>query len=66
MRLSQYGTARALITKCIGSDEIGKVFSVIAFMTATMPFVSSPIYRLLYDYTIYTFPGAFLLLGASV
>ena len=61
MSYCKYGTARALISKCISEDEVGKAFSLIAVTAALIPFVSNPAMRQLYRATVETFPGAFSL-----
>ncbi|TRY81172.1 hypothetical protein TCAL_13740 [Tigriopus californicus] len=66
VRICQYSTARSLMTKCINSDEVGKLYSFIAVLVAIMPILSNPAFRQLYNATLKTFPSAFLLLGASL
>ena len=66
MRYSQYSTARALFTKSVGVDEVGKIFSAVAVLAAVMPIISNPVFRGLYNATIETFPAAFIFLAASI
>ncbi len=66
MEISQYSLARALFTKSVHEDEVGGLFSAIAFLSATMPLVGTAIFRELYDATLDTFAGAFLLLSAGI
>jgi hypothetical protein len=61
-----YSLGRTLLTKSIGDDEVGKVFSVIAVGSAFMPVIGGNIFRTLYNSTIDTFPGSFWLLAAAV
>ena len=64
--IAEFSTARSLFTKCVGVDEVGKIFSAVGFVAALMPILSNPTYRLLYNATLETFPGAFLLMGAAL
>ena len=43
--------------QCVDSDEIGKVFSLIAVAGAGIPIASSPILRWIYHETFLTVPG---------
>jgi hypothetical protein len=61
-----YSFSRALLTKTIRSDEVGKIFSVLAIATATVPVASGNIMRSLYNNNIKTFPGSFWLLASCV
>ena len=54
----KYGTIRSLLSKCIGPDEVGKVFSVLAVFSAIGPMIGSPAFRQLYNLTIQSCPGA--------
>ncbi len=62
----QFSASRALLTKCADEDEVGKIFSVIAFLAALMPILGNPMYRALYNATIDTFPSAYFLFSASI
>ena len=55
-----------MFLKCVGPDEIGKIYSALAFLAGLAPLVSNPSFRYLYDATLDTFPSAFLLLEAAV
>lgn len=57
---------RAIITKNVNADEIGKVFSIVGTFQALMPFISSPTFGFLYKETVSYLPQAFLFLIASV
>ena len=65
MRICEYSTIRALISKTVEHDEIGKVFSGLSILGSTEGFFVGPMYRKLYGATIATFPEAILTLAAS-
>ena len=50
--IAQFSSARSLFTKCIHEDEVGKLYSAIAFLAAVMPMLSNPAFRKLYDVTL--------------
>jgi hypothetical protein len=45
---------------------VGKMFSVLAVVSAITPIGGNPLFRQLYNYTMSTFPGAFFLLFAAL
>ena len=49
---------RAVLSKIVPDEEIGKIFSMTAGFEAAVPLMSSPLYTLVYNNTIVTFPGA--------
>ena len=52
LTIAQYGAwanARTLISFCINSDEIGKIYAAVGIMAALMPILSNPIYRQFYN-----------------
>ena len=57
---------RSLLSKSIGPDEIGKVFSILAVLASLGPDAGNAMFRQLYNNTIATFPGSIFLLGASL
>lgn len=61
--LCKYSMVRSLLSKCIASDEVGKVFSVLAVMAAFAPVGGSAMFRSLFNSTSVTFPSAFYLLS---
>ena len=65
MDVGVYTTTRSMLTKYTHPDEQGKVFSALALLAAFVPLISSPAFTTLYNSTLDTFPGAFLLLSAS-
>eukprot|EP00096_Caligus_rogercresseyi_P009399 TRINITY_DN3188_c0_g1_i2.p1 TRINITY_DN3188_c0_g1~~TRINITY_DN3188_c0_g1_i2.p1 ORF type:complete len:479 (-),score=76.45 TRINITY_DN3188_c0_g1_i2:14-1450(-) len=57
---------RSLVTKCISSDEIGKIFAVIASFQAVVYMLASPIYSMVYKATLDIFPGLVFLVTACL
>jgi hypothetical protein len=55
-----------LILKCCEPEEVGKLFSIQSVTIAITFMASNPLIRTLYNSTLKTFPGAFLLLSASL
>ncbi len=66
MGFCKYSIVRALISKCIDPDEIGKVFSLLAVVAALTPVAGNPMFRQLYDATLQDFPGAIFILAGSL
>lgn len=66
MRICQYAAARSIFTKTVAGDEVGKVFSAVAFFAALAPVTSNPAFRKLYNHTLDTFPSAFILQAAAI
>ena len=62
----KYAVVRSLISKCIDSTEVGKVFSMLAIIASIAPIGGNPLFRQLYNKTIGTFPGAIFLLCAGL
>ena len=52
---------RSLLSKSIGPDEIGKVFSILAVLASLGPVAGNAMFRQLYNNTIATFPGSIFL-----
>jgi MFS family permease len=62
----KFAMVRCLMSKTIGTDEVGKMFSLIAVLSALLPFAGIPAFRQLYNQTISTFPPAIFLFFASL
>ena len=62
----KYGLVRSLLSKCVNSDETGKMFSALAILSALMPLLSNPVFRGLYNKTLDTFPAAEILLATAI
>jgi len=61
---SKYAVVRSLLSKCIDAQEMGKMFSLIALVSALVPIGGNPLFRQLYNFTLSSFPGAFFILFA--
>ena len=57
----KYALARSLLSQTVGQQEIGRIYSSLAFISAIVPLFSHLIYGHIYDNTLSTFPGAFLI-----
>lgn len=53
---------RCVVSKTVGSDEAGKIFSAIVALQMISGLISSPIYTWTYNSTIYSYSGVFNLL----
>ena len=61
-----YPTGRSLLSKMVNDDEVPKMYGFLNVITNTASLVGIPLYRGVYDATLETFPGAFLMLSASL
>ena len=61
----KFGILRSLLSKCIEPDEVGKVFSLLAVISAVAPMIGNPIFRQLYNFTLAIYPGAMFLILAA-
>jgi len=59
----KYAMVNSLLSKCISVDEVGKVFSVLAIMSALAPVAGSTMFRSLFNVTNEVFVGAFYILS---
>ncbi|KAF2362137.1 Major facilitator superfamily [Trinorchestia longiramus] len=57
---------RALLSKFVASDEIGKVSAVLGALDGVMPMVSFSLYTAVYHSSVAVFPGAQFFFGAGV
>ncbi|KAE8749045.1 hypothetical protein FOCC_FOCC004212 [Frankliniella occidentalis] len=57
---------RAIASKLVPSDELGKVNSLFGACEAMMPVVCGPLYSKVYQLTMDTLPGAFFLMGGVI
>jgi len=60
--MCQNALTRSVITKCVGKDDVGKVFSILALVSAAIPLISDPIMKKVYNVTVEYWPQAFVLL----
>ena len=58
-------TVRAMSSRCVTEDEVGKLFAVISLMSAVSSSLISAAYQSIYLATIDTFAGAFLIVNAA-
>ncbi|XP_066939777.1 lysosomal proton-coupled steroid conjugate and bile acid symporter SLC46A3-like [Macrobrachium rosenbergii] len=56
---------RAMLTKFVTKDEIGKVSAVLGALDGMMPMMQSGVYSAVYHATVGAFPAAHFLLGAA-
>ena len=57
---------RSQCTKSVDPDETGRVFAVVAFGQCLVPLVAYPLYGLVYQATLSTFPGAYLVIVSAL
>ena len=62
----KFSIGRSLLSKFCEPDEVGKMFSILSILLSLTFMISNPIVRQLYNETIESFPGAFLLLMAAM
>ena len=58
--------SRSLISLAVTSEEIGRIFSVLALFSSVGTSLVSGAWQKLYNLTLDTFPGAFFLLAAGM
>ena len=58
--------SRALISRCVSSDEVGSVFALISVISAISSSLISAAYQAIYSGTLDTFPAAFLVVNATL
>lgn len=57
---------RSVLSKSVPQSDIGAVFALTSMVEAVAPFVSAPIYNLVYNATFLTFPGTVFLMTAGL
>ena len=62
----KFPIGRSLISKYCEPDEVGKIYSIQSIVISISFMASNPLVRGLYNKTLETFPGAYLLLNASL
>ncbi|KAL1513551.1 hypothetical protein ABEB36_002950 [Hypothenemus hampei] len=55
--------ARAMISKLVEAEELGKINSILGILEALVPLIYGPLYNRIYAFTIDFFPGCFYLVG---
>lgn len=56
---------RAMLSKYVAADELGRVSAVLGALDGVMPMLSSSLYTAVYHSTVHLFPGAQFFFGAS-
>ena len=59
-------TARAMASRIVDGDEVGKVFAIISFISATSSSLMSAAFQGIYAGSKDFFPGLFLLVNAGL
>ena len=62
----KYGLIRTITSKCVDSNETGKMYSFLAILRGLLQVAGSTAYRQLYNSTLDVFPAAEILLKASL
>jgi PCFT/HCP family folate transporter-like MFS transporter 1/3 len=62
----KYSVGRSLLSKSCEPDEMGKLFSIQTVLISLASMACNPIVRKVYNETLKSFPGAFMLLSASL
>ncbi|XP_049830278.1 proton-coupled folate transporter-like [Schistocerca gregaria] len=57
---------RAMLTRLVAKDEIGRVFALAVTLESLCPLVGPPVYSAVFKASIDSFPGAFHLLSAVI
>ena len=57
----KYPLARSLLSQSVDSSEVGRIFSSLSFISCFIHFISHPLYAIIYDSSIESYPGAFIL-----
>ena len=47
-------------------SEVGRIFSCLALISALVKFVSGPMYAIIYDQTLASFPGTFMMVTSLI
>lgn len=62
----KFAVGRSLLSKSCEEDETGKLFSVLSVFGSLTVLIVNPVTKNLYNNTVDSFPGAFLLLSGSI
>lgn len=57
-------TARSIMAKIVGPDELGQVTAIYGIVESLVPIVFGPLYTVIYKSTVDTLPGAYSLIGS--
>jgi hypothetical protein len=58
--------SRAMLSKLVGLDEVGKLFSLLSILDVTIPLGMDPAYSILYSKTVGSFTGWVFILSAAL
>ena len=53
-------------SQSVEKNEVGRIFSCLSLLSALIPFFSRPLYSLMYNETLESFPGTFLLFTSAI
>ena len=62
----KYGLLRTITSKCVDSNETGKMYSFLAILRGLLQVAGSTAYRQLYNATLDVFPATEILMKASL
>ena len=62
----KYSITRSLLSKCVEPQETGKMFSVVAIVSALVLLLANPILRKIYNWSLPFFPGAVMVVSACI
>ena len=53
-------------SQSVEKSEVGRIFSCLALISALVKFVSGPMYAIIYDQTLASFPGTFMMVTSLI
>ena len=62
----KYALARSMLTQSVEKTEVGRIFSSLSLASLLVPFASKPLFAFLYDLSLETFPGSWMLLTGLI
>jgi hypothetical protein len=54
-----------LLSKAVKTEEIGKIYSLLAVISAVAPMIGNPVFRQIYNFTLNSYPGAVFFIFAG-
>lgn len=57
---------RSFLARLVPSNEIGRIYSMTTSMESLAPISAAPLYAIIYNYTIDTYPGAYNFVSATI
>jgi len=57
---------RSMLSKCVNKSDLGKIYSLLGSLEAAVPLLAAPLFTVVYNSTLETFPGAVFLVQASI